>query len=69
MEEPAGREGGIELFWRQTAPGEWRAVLIDRKTGARYEVCSERELLTVLRKLLRGQAASSNGEEDGQQAR
>ena len=41
----------IELLWRQSAPGDWVAVLTDGKTGVQYEARSMPELEAVLKAL------------------
>ncbi len=53
METATDRECVLELYWQQRAPGEWTAVVIDRKTGARREARSVAELRAALKAAVR----------------
>jgi hypothetical protein len=44
-------ECNIDLVWEQWSPGEWRAVITDRRTGAQYEAYSRQELAAAMRKI------------------
>lgn len=52
----------IELFWWQTTPHDWLAVLTDQRTGRRCEARSKAELLAALQSFLEIEAESPEGE-------
>ncbi len=51
MKAANGREWQIEIWWRQTGPDEWVAVLEEPHTGVQLEARSEPELRAALKKL------------------
>jgi hypothetical protein len=71
MFDATGHYYEIELVWRQTAPGAWVAVLVDRRTGRRREAHSEDELQAALQSLVEDaadpaeEAASRGGQQNG----
>ena len=67
MNNATGHEYEIELAWRQTAPGEWVALLRDRATGQQREARSERELWAVLESFVSGAPAGSAGKQSSNQ--
>ena len=50
--EETEEETEIEVWWDQTGPEQWQAVLEDRKTAHRYVVHSRAELQEVLERIL-----------------
>jgi hypothetical protein len=54
MERIGRHELEIELWWRQTGPDEWVALIVDRTTGRQAEARSEAELQQALESLRDG---------------
>jgi hypothetical protein len=54
MKRTGKHELEIDLWWRQTGPDEWVALIVDRKTGQQAEARSEAELQQALESLRDG---------------
>ncbi len=54
MERVNDEETEIELVWSQTGPEEWKAVVTERGTARRFEVCCNADLVEALHSILNG---------------
>jgi hypothetical protein len=64
----------IDLWWRQTGPDEWVALIVNRKSGRQAEARSEAELQQALESLRDGPGrftppARQNREEERDRAK
>jgi hypothetical protein len=59
MKRTGKHELEIDLWWRQTGPDEWVALIVNRKTGRQAEARTEAELQQALESLRDGQGRST----------
>ena len=61
MEQIEAPEREFDVWWRQSGPAEWVAVLVDRETGDRFEARTLKELQLVLTSAPSGAEETSSG--------